>query len=291
MIKIEHMRQFLAVSQHNSLSEAAKSLHRSPSAVSMTLKHIEEYLGKPLFEGERKQKLTPLGKYMSDCATRAVTEHQKAVDDIVRFANGESGCVKVSAVPSVATHLLPLVIANLYKKHADIQVDLRDIDSLAVAKTVSEGASDFGIASLSPHSINLKTELLTEEPFMCICPKDHPLARINTPLSWEEIAQYPFIANVLVDQINHPQVQMLAASAQLRMRNLASLIAFIEAGFGVTLLPRMAASLAPGLRAKPLEENTIKRQLYLLQLKDRSLSSAAHVFKEEILQQVKKLNS
>lgn len=291
MIKIEHMRQFLAVSRHNSLSEAADSLHRSPSAVSMTLKHIEEYLGKPLFEGERKQKLTPLGEYMRDCATRAVTEHQKAVDDIVSFAKGESGRVKVSAVPSVATHLLPLVIAELYKKHTDIQVDLRDIDSLAVARTVSEGASDFGIASLSPRSINLKTEFLTEEPFMCICPQDHPLARINTPLSWEEIAQYPFIANVLVDQINHPQVQMLAASAQLRMRNLASLIAFIEAGFGVTLLPRMAASLAPGLRAKPLEENSIKRQLYLLQPKDRSLSSAAQVFKEEILQQVKKLSS
>ncbi len=291
MIKIEHMKQFLAVCEFNSLSEAAKSLHRSPSAISMTLKHIEEFLGKPLFEGERKQKLTPLGKHMKKCATRAVAEHQRALDEIVSFSKGESGCVKVSAVPSVATHLLPLVIAELYKKHADIRVDLRDIDSLAVAKTVSEGASDFGIASLSPRSKNLKTELLTEEPLMCICPQDHPLAKIDRPLSWDDMAQYPFIANVLVDQINHPQVQMLVAAAQLRMRNLASLIAFIEAGFGITLLPRMAASLAPGLCAKTIEENTIKRQLYLLQARDRSLSATAQVFKEEVLLQVKNLNN
>jgi len=291
MIKIEHMRQFLAVCQYNSLSDAAQFLHRSPSAISMTLKHIEEFLEKPLFEGERKQKLTPLGVHMQKCATRAVSEHQKAVDEITRFAKGESGHVRIAAVPSVATHLLPSVITSLFIELPDIHVDLRDIDSPSVARTVTEGDSDFGIASLSPRSVNLKTELLTEEPFMCLFPEGHPLGNIEGALSWEDIAQHPFVSNVLVDQINHPQLQKLAASAHLRIRNMSSLIAFVESGFGITLLPRMAAILATSLQSKDLEDQNLKRQLYLLQPKDRSLSSAAQALRERILNKVKEVNN
>ena len=284
------MRQFLAVCQYNSLSDAAQFLHRSPSAISMTLKHIEAFLGHPLFEGERKQKLTPLGLHMEKCATRAVSEHQKAVDEITRFAKGESGHVRIAAVPSVATHLLPSVIMSLFRELPDIQVDLRDIDSPSVARTVAEGDSDFGIASLSPRSVNLKTELLTEEPFMCLYPEGHPLGNINRPLSWEDIAQFPFVSNVLVDQISHPQVQKLAASAHLRIRNMSSLVAFVESGFGITLLPRMAAKLATSLHSKDLEDQALKRQLYLLEPTDRSMSSAAQVLREKILNKVEEVN-
>ncbi len=81
MIKIEHLRQFLAVTDHSTLNLAAKSLHRTPAAISMTLKMIETELGGALFEGERKQSLTPLGKYVQDRAVRAVDEYQTAVDD------------------------------------------------------------------------------------------------------------------------------------------------------------------------------------------------------------------
>lgn len=275
MIKLSHMRQFLAVCQHSSLAEAARALHRTPSAVSMTLKQIEEELGQPLFEGERKQQLTPMGEYTRDCAARALTEHQKAVEAIEQFAKGASGRVKVSAVPSVATHLLPLAMVELYKGMPDVEVDLRDIDSSAVARTVSEGASDFGIASLSARSTELKTELLMTEPFMCICQKEHPLARKRKALSWEDIAKYPLIANGLIDQIESRKAQALGTSALLRMRNVSSLMAFVRNGFGITLLPRMAALLAPDLCAKPLQDKTAMRELYLLQQTDRSLSPAS----------------
>ena len=290
MIKIEHMRQFLAVCQYNSLSDAAQFLNRSPSAVSMTLKHIETFLGQPLFEGERKQKLTPLGLHTQKCATRAVAEHQRAVDEITRFAKGQSGHVRIAAVPSVATHLLPSVITSLFSELPDIQVDLRDIDSPSVARTVAEGDSDFGIASLSPRSVNLKTELLTEEPFMCLFPPGHPLGNIDRALSWEDIAQHAFVSNILVDQIRHPEVQKLAASAHLRIRNMSSLIAFVESGFGITLLPKMAAILATTLQSKELQDHTLKRQLYLLEPADRSMSSAALSLRERILKRVEELN-
>jgi len=141
MIKLEYMRQFLAVSRYNSLSEAAQVLHRSPSAVSLTLKLIEEETEQQLFEGERKQTLTPFGEFFHECAMRAVTEHEKAVDDISNYASGESGHVRIAAVPSVATHLIPRVVTELCREKPNIQIDLRDIDSYSVARTVTEGTN------------------------------------------------------------------------------------------------------------------------------------------------------
>ncbi len=290
MIKLEYMRQFLAVSRYNSLSEAAKVLHRSPSAVSLTLKLIEEHTGEQLFEGERKQKLTPFGEFFNECSMRAVTEHEKAVDDIERYASGESGRVSVASVPSVAAHLMPKVITELYRSRPNIQVDLRDIDSYSVARTVTEGSSDFGIASLSPRSVNLKSELLTEEPFVCLMPKGHDLEKIQTPLTWDDLASSSFIANDLLILSNNPDVQKLVSGAHLKIRNVSSLLAFVESGFGITLLPRMASSLAPNLVIKSLEDTSLQRQLYLLQPANRSLSSATAEFINEVHRQVEILN-
>jgi len=290
MIKLEYMRQFLAVSRYNSLSEAAKFLHRSPSAVSLTLKLIEEQTGQKLFEGERKQVLTPFGDFFHECSMRAVTEHEKAVDDIERYASGKTGHVRVASVPSVATHLMPLVINELYKTRPNIQVDLRDIDSYSIARTVSEGSSDFGIASLSPNSVNLKSELLTEEPFICLMPKDHPLEKSNT-LNIDDLMQHPFISNDLLELSNHADIQQLVSAAHLKIRNVSSLLAFVESGFGITLLPRMASSLAPNLIVKPLKDSSLTRQLFLLKPASRSLSSATTEFIEEVYRQIKLLNS
>jgi len=227
MIKLEYMRQFLAVSRYNSLSEAAKVLHRSPSAVSLTLKLIEEQTGQQLFEGERKQTLTPFGKFFHECSMRAVTEHNKAIDDIQNYASGESGHVRIASVPSVATHLVPTVVTELYKNRPNIQVDLRDIDSYSVARTVTEGTSDFGIASLSPISVNLKSELLTEEPFVCLIPKGHDLEKINTPLTWKELSDHVFIANDLLSLSTNADVQSLVSNARLNIRNVSSLLALL----------------------------------------------------------------
>ncbi len=291
MIKLEYMRQFLAVSRYNSLSEAAKVLHRSPSAVSLTLKLIEEETGQQLFEGERKQVLTQFGEFFRECSTRAVSEHEKAVDDIQRYASGKSGHVRIAAVPSVATHLIPLVITELYKNKPNIQVDLRDIDSYSVARTVSEGSSDFGIASLSPSSINLKSELLTEEPFICLVPKGHPLEKNKNPLTINDLLAHPFISNDLLELSNHADIQKLVSAAHLKIRNVSSLLAFVDSGFGITLLPRMASSLAPNLIAKKLDDTSLTRQLFLLQPTNRSLSLATSEFIDEVRKQIKLLNS
>ena len=107
MIKLEYLRVFATVAETRALNEAADRLGRTPSAISMTLKQIEDALGGPLFEGERKVALTPLGAFALRHAQTAVAGHNAATAAIRRFARGEEGEVRIAAVPSAATRLLP----------------------------------------------------------------------------------------------------------------------------------------------------------------------------------------
>ena len=60
MVKVEHLRVFVAVAEAGELQQAAAHLGRTPAALSMTLKQLEDELGGSLFENERKGRLTYL---------------------------------------------------------------------------------------------------------------------------------------------------------------------------------------------------------------------------------------
>ena len=53
-IKTDMLRYFVSVAEAGNLASAAKTLQRSPAAVSMMLKQLEEELGAPLFQTDRK---------------------------------------------------------------------------------------------------------------------------------------------------------------------------------------------------------------------------------------------
>lgn len=283
MIKLEYLRVFATVAETRALNEAAERLGRTPSAVSMTLKQIEENLGGPLFEGERKAALTPLGAFVLRHAHRAVSEHDAATAAIQRFARGEEGEVRIAAVPSAATRLLPGAVARLRRQRPGVRVNLRDIHSAAVVQAVEQKSVDIGIASPSPLSASLAEELLFEDPFVLVCRKDHPIAQLGGPAAWSDVDPNEFIANGLCANIPSPDVAELARHAPLMVHNVSSLLAFVSEGFGVTLLPALAISAEAGdLRTVPLAAPGAIRRLVSITRPGETLSPSASALLTEI---------
>lgn len=64
MVELEMLRTFVALAEAGNISDAAKRLFRTASAISMTLKQLEQEVGGELFETDRKNRLTPLGAFM-----------------------------------------------------------------------------------------------------------------------------------------------------------------------------------------------------------------------------------
>ncbi len=270
-LKLEQLRVFVAVAESGTITEAAEQIGRTTSAVSMTLSQIENQIGGRLFDGERKSKLTPLGTYTLQQAKLSVDQHQRSLNDIRRFASGEEGLTRIAVVPSVATRLLPAAINRLRQQLPLLKVDIRDIDSSAIHEVLHTGLVDFGIASL-PEDNSLDAEFLLEDSYRLICRQDHPLNRLKRPVGWPDIDAGEFIVNGLCEHIDAPDLQDIVARSNLYMHNTQSILAFVESGFGVTILPALTRPPSDSYSALPIENLAIKRELSILKRKAVSLS-------------------
>lgn len=281
-MKLEQLRVFVAVAQAGELADAGQRIGRTPAAVSMTLKQVESELGGALFEGERKGRLTPLGAYLLTQALRVLAEYDNALLNVRHYACGTQGLARIAAVPSAATRLVPPAIKVLRALRPGVRVDIRDIDSTAVAEAVAEGVVDFGIATLTEAAPGLTAERLLEDPFVLVCPATHRLATLNRPVLWSDLEASEFIANGLCARIDAGEVLELVARSPLTVRNTTSLLAFIEQGFGVSLLPALAVCASSSLRSLPLADRQATRKLDVVTRQGETLNPAASALLDEV---------
>ena len=237
----------------------------------MTLSQIENQIGGKLFDGERKSRLTPLGLYTLQQAKQAVDAHQRAVNDIRKFARGEEGLTRIAVVPSFATRVLPDAISRLRQQLPQLEVDIRDIDSNAIHDAIHTGLVDFGVASL-PEDDSLDGEYLMEDSYRLICRYDHPLSRLGRAVEWSDIDPEQFIVNGLCQHIHDPAMEALIQGSNLFMHNTLSILAFVESGFGLTILPALSRPQSDIFTALPIANLDVKRELYILNRKAGSLS-------------------
>ncbi len=115
-IKIEMLLFFCTVAQTGNLVEAADRLGRTQSAVSMTLKQLEDHLDQKLFEGERKNRLSPLGEHVFEIALRQVRQFDQAVQNIEAAAQAEQGLVRIASVPSVGALIFPPLLKHMTRR-------------------------------------------------------------------------------------------------------------------------------------------------------------------------------
>ena len=287
-IKLEQMRVLVAVADKGAIGEAAQQIGRTPAAISMTLSQIEHQLGDRLFDGERKSRLTPLGQFVLRHARQAVEEHQRALGEIERYASGAQGLSRVAAVPSVATRLLPRAVSKLYQDFPGIHIDLRDIDSAAIHEAVYGGLVDFGIAGRAEDD-RLDCDFLLADRFQLFCHSKHSLARLKRPLKWRDLRGQTLIVNDLCRQIQHPELSRLIADSPLFVHNTSSIMAFIESGMGITLLPSMAQPDHQRIRGLPIAGLDARRELFILSRKGRSLSPLDQRLVDSIRQQAAQL--
>lgn len=275
------LRCFAVVARSGNLADAADKLGRTPSAVSMTLKQLEADLGAPLFESERKSKLTALGRFALDEATLELDHFERTIAAIQSFARSESGFVRVAAVPSVAEVILPEVVRDFLRDRPSVQIDIRDMDSAAVLRELEKERVDLGLATGS--GAGIERDELFSDAFGVVCRADHPLASSDLPLEWKALVHWPFIANGICGRIADETFQGVFNASQLMVRNTTSLLALVRAGVGVTVLPRMVVAKAESeLAFLPVSDPAARRHVHILRRANVALSPAAQSFEDAI---------
>lgn len=287
MIRTEALRVFVTVAECGNIRDAAARLFRTQSAISMTLKQVEDHLGAPLFESDRKHSLTDLGSYVAGIAKVMLRDHDTAIDLIEQYAHGNTGRLRIASVPSVAALLIPEMLASFLADRPKAEVDLVDTDSRDVRHLVATGQADLGIASVGVSTLGLVVTPIFEDRMHLICRQDSPLAERSEPVDWLDLDGLPLILNETTRGIAAADFQAIAARTKLRVRNVTSLLAMVRAGVGVTLLPGLATiGLPPTLVARPIGDQSCRRQVCLLRREGRVQSPLAQAFQQHFVSAV-----
>ncbi len=278
-IKTEMLRCFVTVARNGNLADAAHNLGRTPSAVSMMLKQLEDHLGAPLFESERKSKLTALGLFTLDEASRELDHFGRAVTAMENYAKGRSGVVRIAVVPSVAETILPGIVREFLRDHPNVHIDIQDMDSAAVLRELERERVDIGIATGPGQNSEIESEELFSDAFGIVCRADHPLAKSTGPLAWNDLGAWPFIANGLCAQISDDTIQRIIRNSTLMVRNTTSLMAMVRADVGITVLPRLVVdNAAGGIRFLPVAKPLARRRIDILRRTRTRLSPVTNNF-------------
>ena len=238
--KQSHLKCFVTVAELGSISAAADRLHRTPSAISMTVSKLETQFGRPLFEAGSKTRLTPFGAYVFQTASGQLKQFERSMESIRAYARNDFGRVDIAAVPSFATRHLPGLLADFVGRYPQVELSIRDDSSVQINRLVEQGQIDVGIASPVKESSATQSRPLLSDPLGVVCSRSHPLAKLGRPLEWDDLQGHRFIANGTCAQIQAAEFQSVLAQADIYVQNTTSLLALVASGLGITTLPRMA---------------------------------------------------
>ncbi|MGU3268049.1 LysR family transcriptional regulator [Pseudomonas paraeruginosa] len=286
-LKIAQLRHFVWVAELQGFHAAAEKAHRTQPAISLSIRDLEGKLGQPLFEKRNaraaRPELTPFGTQFMVYAKELIAHHDRVVNDMNLIAQHKSGHLRIASVPSIASRLLPDILARFIGDATDLHVSLFDDNSEAVLAMVENQQVDFGIASLWEADSDMRFTPIWEDSIGVVCRKDHRLAE-EVELSWQQLRGERLIANGTSRLLAGTAAQELVADSQFYMSNMISLLAMLEAGMGITTLPRFAFPVGhKQLRFIPLSDPLISRDIGIVFAANRSLPVAAKALFEFIL--------
>ncbi|MBO9098778.1 MULTISPECIES: LysR family transcriptional regulator [unclassified Rhizobium] len=156
------LRTFVAIAETGNFSTAAEAVHRTPSAVSMQIKKLEEQLGVVLFlRDARSVSLTEHGEMLLSYARNMLALSNEAVS---RFIMPElSGVVRLGAPDDIGERLLPSILKRFSQSYPSIMVDVVVDMSLALKKRFAEQRLDLALINCSTRPFPTEGDVIYTE--------------------------------------------------------------------------------------------------------------------------------
>ena len=184
------MRSFLAVLERGSLLAAARHLGSSQPTLGRHVAELERQLDMVLFERTGRS-LMPTQVALS------IADHARAMADnadaIGRVLTGQSkqlaGAVRITAVQTVAGHLLPPILARLRAQEPGIAIEV--VASNAISNLLRREA-DIAIRMVRPEQGSLITRHIADSTVGAYAHEDY-LRRRGVPLTPADLLQHDLI--------------------------------------------------------------------------------------------------
>jgi len=282
-VDITQLRYYLAVAELGSFSKAATRCHVSQPALSVQMQKLEVRIGKLLLNRNHRRIVpTEAGLILVRRAKEILAQVENAKCEIRNSGGIHAGKVSFGVLPTIApyflTHVLDSFIAGCPKTRVFVHENTTD-QSLQL---IESGKLDLGIVSLPIRENGFETEtLFSEEMLLAIHPR-HPLSQ-KRQIFTDDLRSEKFIllqedhclGNQVIGFSNehefHPRIVFECGQV-------ATVQSLVEAGIGISLIPKMAIKPTPTLIYRQLENPRPRRTIAVVTRGKRQQKTAVQEF-------------
>ncbi len=261
-MELRHLRYFVAVAEEQNITRAAARLRVSQPPLSRQIRALEDELGVALFERSAKAvRLTEAGRVFLNEARAVLQRAEEARQTVRAAAGGKSGEIHVGYAPSLTVEILPRTLRAFQEQAPGVRVTLHDLSTEEMLNGLCAGSLQVALMILPSAKAlrGVSFEALRTYPVCLAVHPTHPLARARK-VGLQEAARERLIAYSRKDYPEYHErlvalFQPLGLAPQIAEEHdsATSLIAAVEAGRGVAVVPECLACLAgPRLKIRPL---------------------------------------
>ena len=177
-MKLNAIRDFLAVAESGGLRAAARHLELPQPAITRSIQELEKELGTSLFErGARGTRLTPIGQAFLRRASAVRSELQRARDEIDQLRGQAHGALSVCLSSASHMALLPEALTPFRARYPDVKLELIDAVFPIVQAALIDGTIDCFVGPVPERLAGeLQAEKLFDNTRVIVGRKGHPLA-------------------------------------------------------------------------------------------------------------------
>ena len=257
-VEVRHLAALRAVADEGTFGAAALKLGYAQSAISQQIAALERHVGRRLFDrpgGSRPVTLTRAGELLLGHAESIMTRLSAARIDLDSIDDDEDigTTIRIGAYQSVAATILPLVLQELGCEPDEVIFDLTESnDDLMLLEMLERGELDVAFTELPLPDGPLEATRLLDDPYVLLVHKDHPYAALDRELTLAEVAAVPLITckrNSGQSKLDEAfALHGLTPRFVQKVEDTGTLHAFVVAGLGGGLIPRLATNV----EGKPL---------------------------------------
>ena len=290
---IRHLKVFICVCKHESMSKAAEELFIAQPAVSKTISEIEQKYNVVLFERINKRlHLTEEGKKLLIKAKEVISAFESFEDEA--NSSSISPLVKIGASLTIGKQQIPSLIRKLKDKFNNVDFQISINQTSIIENKILNWNLDFAFIQGMPSNVNIASRFVGKSNLVATCGADY---NIPEKLTLKELCKYDLllreddgVSREFIDQVFARE--NIVVNPMIESVSNHALISAAVNNLGVALLPEplIKSRLKSGkLKSVTITDHEFIRSSYLIYHKGKTFSDIKKTIIEFSLQNFKKV--
>lgn len=242
---------FVVLAETLHFGQAAERMHLSPSAISRTIKRMEDEVGQRLLERDKRSvRLTVAGSALLQYAQQQLAEWRGFVESLQPHYQSLHGEISLYCSVTAAYSFLARLLSNFRSRYPAIELKLHTGDQADAIERTLNGDEDLAIAAL-PEKLpkKLRVQTLAHSPLVFIAPAFPCVVRDQANVDSPDWSQLPLIvserglARLRVDAWYRTHGVKPNIYAQVSGHE--AIVSMVGLGLGVGVVPELVLANSP----------------------------------------------